>query len=90
MVLAGAWFHSVPLAIVLRFGHTTTRQEQLSELRLREQTSDPHAADRLGDYLATEGAYLMFARPVAEAASDYVIELGAKAVYRGVCYATFD
>ncbi len=31
-----------------------------------------------------------FARPMAEVASDYVVELGARAVYRGVCYATFE
>jgi hypothetical protein len=31
-----------------------------------------------------------YAKPAAEAASDYVMELGARAVYRGVCYATFD
>jgi hypothetical protein len=31
-----------------------------------------------------------YAKPAAEAASDYVIELGARAVYRGFCYATFE
>ena len=37
-------------------------------------------------YLAIAGVCVMFSRPLAEAASDYVMELGARAVYRGVCY----
>jgi hypothetical protein len=33
---------------------------------------------------------IYYAKPAAEAASDYVKELGARAVYRGVCYASFE
>jgi uncharacterized membrane protein len=41
-------------------------------------------------YFAVAALAFFFASPLAEAASDYVMELGARAVYRGVCYATFD
>lgn len=41
-------------------------------------------------YFATAIVCVMCAWPLALAASDYVMELGARAVYRGVCYATFD
>ena len=41
-------------------------------------------------YLVTTVVCIKLARPLAEAAADYVMELGARAVFRGVCYATFD
>ena len=41
-------------------------------------------------YLAGVLLVILFARPMAETASDYVMELGARAVFRGVCYATFE
>jgi hypothetical protein len=44
----------------------------------------------LAAYFAVAAFAFFSARPMAEAASDYVMELGARAVYRGVCYATFE
>ncbi|HEY2414499.1 MAG TPA: hypothetical protein VGI40_19795 [Pirellulaceae bacterium] len=41
-------------------------------------------------YVAMATVGVMYASPAALAASDYVMELGARAVYRGVCYAAFD
>jgi hypothetical protein len=41
-------------------------------------------------YLATAGVFAMYSPTMAEAVSDYVMELSARAVFRGVCSATFE